>query len=423
MAPTSMHRIQMSHILIDAMPSQRRAAQIVGFFAIANGLFLLGTWGFEVFYWGLDTSWNDAAPVKHVLVQLSLAQENVLAVWYASMQLLAVSGFATLCFIADRQNLTQARILPYGWVVLAVAFAGLSLDELGSLHERVSLLGTAAHPWLGWTVLLALLAGGGGFAIVFALVHLRRSWPTLVLLVMGVALFASIPVQESIESAMKQLAEDPAAWQRPTAFVLLEEGAELAASLCTLAAVVFYAAFRRAGTSAVLGVRGAVFGAGVLVAALAVAMGAVELFVTYAPKGDTGLPRNWFASVLAVFVAGVGFHLWRTTRGAVYAAVALLSIATAAFVGANLFGYLAYLGVGPATLAMGGAAALVTVGIGGLLIRRAPHAWSKAGAAVWVALLASAVLARDPETLPVLVFGAYGALLPSLFLHYLGDRT
>ena len=411
----------MPHTPVHAALSPRRAAQAVAAFAVLDVFFLLGTWGFDVFYWEVGAQWPAAPQVRHLLVQLSLAQENVLAVWYASVQLLAVAGLAVLCFVVDGRSTTSARALSYGWLGLAALFTALSLDESGSLHERVSMLGTATHPWLGWTLLLALLAGMGAYATAFAVVHLRRSWATLALIVLGVVLFGSIPLQENVESGMKQLAENPEGWRRPALFLLLEEGAELAATLCFLAAAAVYASRRRGRLLPVDG-RAAAAWALALVLVLAAAMGAVEVFVAYAAEGDAGIPPNWFASLLALLTGGVSLHLWLTRRQRAYGAVALASVTAAVYVGANLYGYLyratSWGSLDRFQLVLGTVVALAVAATGSAVARRAPTRWSRAGTYLWVLLLAGAATTEDVRLTPFLAFVAFGALLPSLLVHY-----
>lgn len=96
------------------------------------------------------------------LVQLHLGTENVLAAWYSSMLLLAVALAAYLAFAVERkQKPPRPGRWSAAWLLLAAAFTALSLDEIGSFHERLGLLPwtNPPSPGLRW-------AGQWGFPVI-----------------------------------------------------------------------------------------------------------------------------------------------------------------------------------------------------------------------------------------------------------------
>ena len=74
-----------------------------------------------------------------VLAQLDLLRENNLATWWSSMVLLLIAILCAVAWRADpRPREDGGPVLPLAWLFLAGVFALLSLDEVGSLHERLS---------------------------------------------------------------------------------------------------------------------------------------------------------------------------------------------------------------------------------------------------------------------------------------------
>jgi hypothetical protein len=73
------------------------------------------------------------------LSYFNLAQENNLATTYSAWLLLAVAIVAAFCFVADQQRYKAqpGRFFSYGWLFFSGVFGLLSLDEVGSFHERL----------------------------------------------------------------------------------------------------------------------------------------------------------------------------------------------------------------------------------------------------------------------------------------------
>lgn len=322
----------------------RRYRVLLAWLAGGCGVMLLGTAVFYFFFWSLPGTWEEAPPIKHVLVQFNLAVENVLAVWYASMLLLLVAVASVLCFIADRNDpvAQRRRALHAGWLGVAGAFTLLSLDEIGSLHERVitsitqEMIGGYTS---GWHVLMLVLAGMGLYMLAFGWFHLRRRPASLVMVGLGVACFLSIPVQEHFEIAAMRASE--AAWKRPLTSLLLEEGTELLGVLCFLGAAASYLA--AAGGVRLVGRWRVVLSAA---AAGVVLLGLFGVLVHYtlAPlEGDSGVPRHWFPAALAFGVACLCFQLYdqqrRSARARAYLLGAAFALASSAYVGAASYAF------------------------------------------------------------------------------------
>lgn len=104
------------------------------------------------------------------LVQLHLGAENVVAAWYSSMLLLAVALAACLAFAVERKQKPSPRgYRSYAWLVLAAVFTLLSLDEIGSFHERLGWL-----PWTNHWVVAVVQLGVATAILAGVLAHVRR---------------------------------------------------------------------------------------------------------------------------------------------------------------------------------------------------------------------------------------------------------
>ena len=347
----------------------RRVKRVVGGLALACVLVLIGAGAFWEFYWSLEVPWGEAPRIKYVLAQFNLASENVPAVWFSSMLLLMVAVASVLCFAADTDEERQllrsghpvrsGRMLKYGWLVFAFVFLSLSLDELGSLHERVTLAMALHNPLEGgalewaFSLLLPLLTLMA-FMLAFGWLHVRRVPGTFVLMAVGAGCFLSIPIQEYIEIDVMYRAAGEG-WRRPTALLLLEEGTELFGALSFFAAALLYA-LRISGRQETPGIGGrhaiswspgsrvAIVWAIAFVVLMGVAMGVVQT-VMGGIEGDSGIPRNWFPSALAAFVVLLGLHMWDTARrqqrpyAFAYLLLAAASIAASVYVGGYLYAY------------------------------------------------------------------------------------
>lgn len=286
--------------------------------------------------------------VDHVLVQFHLATENVVAAWYSSMLLLTVALAAGLAFALDPRNTGTAPVfrekrgqpgLRFGWLLIALTFAGLSLDELGSFHERLGMLRYGRDHAAGWVYVLVIpIAAVGTFMLAFAWLRLRRVPAAAGLFALGTALFLSDPAFELAEMSLLRagMGNDLAVHN---ALLVMEEGiVELGGALCFLIGALSYIR-RTAGEGPhefsladrrvpiALASAGLLFTAGVPLA---------HWLVARLPPGDTGIPDNWFPAATLYLVAVATL----TTRGLRALPLAVVALAMSASFGAALYGYL-----------------------------------------------------------------------------------
>ncbi|MFT5111966.1 MAG: hypothetical protein ACI8P9_001289 [Parasphingorhabdus sp.] len=150
---------------------------------------------------------------NHVLQHLSLVRENNLAVWW--------SGFCLMCagllFYRLASSQSAAPLDRVMWMVLALVILGLSIDETGSLHERVSMLG-------GWWALLPFaILGGGGFAFAIARCFMTPGFRVSgVLILISLGLFAGVAGMEEFGNVYSDTTTIIFAFRH-----VIEEGMEL----------------------------------------------------------------------------------------------------------------------------------------------------------------------------------------------------
>jgi hypothetical protein len=146
---------------------------------------------------------------------LDLTAESNLATWWSAVPMVLA---AALFWERSGAGPPGDRV---PWAILAAFSLGLSVDEIGSVHERVGKL------W-GWTPLLAIGAVCGG-ALGWALLGIGRRGGGRVVAPMTIAyaLYGSVAIQERLEH---HVAWGPWAGLRGG----IEEGTELVASLLVL---------------------------------------------------------------------------------------------------------------------------------------------------------------------------------------------
>lgn len=311
---------------------------MIGGVAAANILMLAATYvtlGFD----RQELGWQ----LEIVNRQFNLARENNFGAWYSSMLLLTVATAMLLCFAQDRRAGAHPgerwtdRLLPYGWLLLAIMFAGLSLDELGSLHERLDQI--AFRGWVGVLSVPILLVGI--LMLAFGWYRVRESRNAFALMSVGVLLYLTLPAQEYYEIVQEYNAGPGDVFQRSRGLVLLEEGTEVFGSLAFLASALVFARMRVAETpgaaqehEVILHVRT------VHLAMLALAVGLALLFVhvtlplVFTFDDARGIPHNWLPSAAAAFVGAFCLFLARAEHSsgrAGAAAVGLLLIAAISF--------------------------------------------------------------------------------------------
>jgi hypothetical protein len=314
--------------------SRSRIARLGLILLAINVIFTAGTALF-IREWS-HLGWHGASGrwfVQHVLVQFHLATENVVAAWYSSMLLLSVGVAALLAFVLDHRSVYR-----WGWLIVLAAFAGLSLDELGSLHERLGMLHRAGADASGWVyVLVVPIAAVALFMTAFAWFHLRRVPAAAGCFVLGTALFLSDPVFELIEMSLLRTGGAHDLFVH-NALLVVEEGiVELGGALCFLLGVLVYIRRTRGeGPHTIdLGTATAVRwqAAGALV--MTAGVPAAHWFVARWPAGDSGIPDNWFPAA-TLFLAAL---LALGTRGARGRLTATVLVTLSAAFGASIYGY------------------------------------------------------------------------------------
>lgn len=317
----------------------RTLQQVAVGLAAINLVFTAGTALF-IHFWAVRESYGRRGRVliDYVLLQFHLATENVVASWYSSMLLLTVALAAAVAFSLDRRHERSwiERLLGLGWLLVAAAFAGLSLDEIGSLHERLGMVRYGGAPPTGWVYTLFVpIAMVGVFLLMFAWFIVRRSRAAALLFVAGVTLFLINPFFELAEMSVLHGGGDIAVHN---ALMVVEEGLlELGGTLCFLLGVLLYIRRVEGAGPHVFDLRSrrAVVVMGVTAALLAAGVPTVHWFVARLPGGDTGVPDNWFpAAALFLFALAVS-----ATRGWRAAPIAVAALGLSAAFGAALFGY------------------------------------------------------------------------------------
>lgn len=186
--------------------------------------------------------------VQHILrKQVDLTIENVASVWYSGIILLLTGIAALLCFRVDSRNAspqTSQTILRYGWVPIAAAFGFFSLDEMGSIHERLDKIlpevivsytgGNAGWVTVLWPLMIVVL----GYFVFFFWYYLSSYRPSQVLALIGGTLLISVPLQEKFKYTIYSR-EGPG----KVYLSALEEGSELIGTTLILIAFLEFALF------------------------------------------------------------------------------------------------------------------------------------------------------------------------------------
>lgn len=322
-----------------------RARRLVLALGLVNLVMLAGTW----LHNGLGAP--DPYPVGFLLRQLELRSEGALAPFYSSTLSLLVSAAALVCFVVEGGR--RRERFRVAWWAVFLLFAGLSLDEVGLLHERIGRV-PGLNPFEGmlveWVGVLALPALGVVLLLgAFLFDRLRRSRRALLLAGLGLLLLASVFVQEQVEAMIRTRMG-----YRPILLALAEEGSELFGMLALFAGLLDYlfvaGPTEGSGRTAVLRLEvrasrrrvWAVTGGGL--AALAVAMAGVGWLTGFLPEMPRFeellevLPAAWFPAVLGLWSVGLAtFLLPRVRHGSLrYGALAAFALLLAADLGSGL---------------------------------------------------------------------------------------
>lgn len=316
---------------------------------LLNFFFLGGTW----LHSEIDEGSGNIT--KFLLLQTDLSYENVLSAWYSSMLLFLVAIVCIFCFVGDAKRFQTKTdtYINFGWIILALVFSVLSLDELGSFHETIgdtSLFGIFGKSE-GWQVFYILIILVGVFMILFSWVRLRRIPLATLFMIAGVLLLLSNPMQENFEIESMRNSVNPAQWKRPVIFILLEEGSEIFATICFLVSTMIYYSHsaKQIKSQDVVPANTRPFYISklklmrltiLLVIIFGVVMAIVERDVPGETGNQIGIPKNWFPSILTfiVFCISLYFFYNKAERGGlIFLYVSVLSILLSAYCGIDLY--------------------------------------------------------------------------------------
>ena len=337
--------------------TSRQVKAFIKWIVIFNVFFLAGTYIFHsYFYKIINGDWKTGSSIKYILVEFSLANENVTAAWYSSMLFLSLGVLCLFCYLLHKKTFTvkKEKNLSYGWLIFSVVFALLSLDEMASLHERlgnINQLNPLGDYPLGWVYLLAIpIILVIGFMLWFCLLQLKKAPWAAYFAIIALLLFASIPVQEYIEVRQWHAVEDRAGWQRPVVFLIIEEGSELFGATFMIIACLIFAAYTSKPDSKTFSfsikatlelnkgklVSQSVVGI-IILALLMISIVKNDLLIL---EGDHGRRENWFPSATAFLTSIICFYLYFKEKHRVFYFTALFSLFVSAYFGGNIYAFL-----------------------------------------------------------------------------------
>lgn len=259
-----------------------------------------------------DIAFDPAGLLGYVLAKLNLKLENNFAATWSGMLLALTSVHAFDGYARERvRSPASAR----GWALIALVLLALSADEIGSLHERVGLLGIGS--W--WPLLPFALVLGGMLA--YALILLWRepgNRRTVGQLLLGFVVVASAALHEFVEHRIELTTAGAEAFR-----AVLEEGSELCGVLILLRVTMR----NTAGIAAHCTVGDAAFAAvrelRLLVAGCALILAPFLAYLTAAlTDHHRGHPADWAAAILFLAAAlaacrgaltngeRLGWHRW-----------------------------------------------------------------------------------------------------------------
>ena len=152
--------------------------------------------------------WTDLGPVQRFF---NIAREDGVASWFQVSQTLLVALtlglIAWLAFAAQRSSLTR-----WGWLLLALFYAFLAMDDGAQFHERVGSIvelraaeGAKSGPVSGFPsyvwhlVVMPFFASMGLFMLYFAMRELRRDSRCLAFFLLGITVMGIAQVLDFFE--------------------------------------------------------------------------------------------------------------------------------------------------------------------------------------------------------------------------------
>jgi hypothetical protein len=273
-----------------------------------------------------------------VLSQFNLAAENTVATWFSSMVLFVTAVFALLCYGIGAGEVAKRRF-SYGWILMALFFLVLSLDEIGSIHENAGQISSldlfGNQTWESVLILPLILVTA--YMMAFAWTQLKDRLPIFLLMAAGALLLVSIPVQEHIESGMWKLHEADEGWNRPLVFVLLEEGTEMAAAFFFIWSMYLYLTSTPASYPGVIKIgplsdQRVIMFAGIAVVVMLVTF-LLSLQLNSVPRSDEGVPVNWYPAIIAATLSIGRLFFWKDR----HPVRILYPLMLSAYFGSNLY--------------------------------------------------------------------------------------
>jgi hypothetical protein len=162
-----------------------------------------------------------------LLERFLLTRENNVGAWWSGMLLFVLALNAWSAGLARRSARASRAWASIGFILLF-----LSADEVGSMHERLGILGDALGVG-SWGLILPLGAVVGAVLLHALYVLWQQDGPRLpALLLMGFAMLGSVAVQEVLEHRL--------VWETLAANAIrdmIEEGTELVGMLLLLAVI------------------------------------------------------------------------------------------------------------------------------------------------------------------------------------------
>lgn len=380
---------------------------------------------------------------RYIAPQATLMGERSIAVWIASLILLLAGAVFGLCYVAERRARGAAAA---GWIVIAAGFAALSLDEVGSLHERLGDLHAVlpVSSAMVWLRVMAVPLGAAALLLgIFAWRRLRRHPAVVGLLLGGAALFTTIPLQEELETrqwaARAAAAEATGGTIPPRAWymVVIEEGTELAGSLAFLTAGLIYLHRislrpRRPRRGSIGAIDTAITGAELrtasrsVTAALAVGLASAAVLHLLAPGTSArGDPVPWFAAVGGLLAGAAAWLLppergWLDRRAVLSVACLFWSVDQG---GVFVFTDGIWEGSPRVQVAIRLLLAVGTAAVAAYVARAPIAGGLRRRVIAWGALAAAAPLAGHPVAIASLLFAAHAVLLMSLVDHYVAAAS
>lgn len=320
-----------------------------------NLLFLGGTWLCKS-----ELLTNTKFSVQLLLALFNLLEENVVASWYSSMLYFLIGIIAFFCYLVDEQKSysRNEKVLNAFWIFVSIIFFLLSFDEMGSFHEVIGetdfLKSIGNGKDTGWFIFHFVIGAIGiSMCLFFSLKFKRYPFP-LAMNLLAILLLLSNPLQEEFEMEAWRSSLNQLTWKRPMLFIILEEGSEIFASFFFLYSFTVYLIKKTIISYSGKTMLSIDFTFNKyffeLLITLLILLGALMLSIFYFPwtfsgRSDVGLPQNWFPSIASIFSGFVCLYFefsFKKKLGflcSIYILLALISIGTSVYFGANLYFY------------------------------------------------------------------------------------